>query len=344
MVRAKLPYGQGIWPAIWMLPTDYVYGGWPSSGEVDIMEMLGHQTSIIYGSLHFGSDSPYIHDFTTASTSLSGEDFSQDFHIFEINWFPTKIEWYVDGILYQTLTDWYTSKASFPAPFDQRFHLLLNIAVGGNWPGNPDNTTTFPQRMEVDFVRVYQDTNAIPTVTISSPQNGTVWTSGTQQKVTVQADGHQYGITTVALYQDEVKLGEVNEPPYEFILTDVQPGVYKLRAVATNTLGIDGVSDEYTVTVSGSSQFSPVTIAPQYIPGTLEIENYDMGGENVAYHDIDAVNNAKYNGTFFRTMEGVDVEKTLDPNGGEYNVGWLETGEWLNYSVKIQESADYDVV
>jgi endo-1,4-beta-xylanase len=154
--RAKLPKGQGVWPAIWMMPTDDFYGTWAASGEIDIMEYLGHQTNKVYGTLHYGGEWPNNRSSGTSYVLPSG-DFSDDFHLFRLEWEPGVMRWYVDDVLYQTQPppQWYT-KVPFPAPFDKRFHLIMNLAVGGNWPGYPDSTTQFPQRLEVDYVRVYQ--------------------------------------------------------------------------------------------------------------------------------------------------------------------------------------------
>lgn len=154
-IRAKLPYGQGLWPAVWMLPTDWAYGGWAASGEIDIMEMLGHETNRVYGTLHYGGEPPNNVQ-TGMSYVLTQGTFAGEFHVFTLEWDSTEIRWYVDGEHYQTQNNWYTSNYGFPAPFDQRFHLLLNVAVGGNWPGNPDASTTFPQVMLVDYVRVFE--------------------------------------------------------------------------------------------------------------------------------------------------------------------------------------------
>lgn len=154
-IRAKLPYGQGLWPAIWMLPTDWVYGGWAASGEIDIMELLGHENDKVYGTLHYGGEFPNnVH--TGGNYTLPAGTFSGDFHLFTLEWDSDAFHWYVDGEHYLTQSVWYSANDPFPAPFDQRFHLLLNVAVGGNWPGNPDNSTVFPQKMEVDYVRVYR--------------------------------------------------------------------------------------------------------------------------------------------------------------------------------------------
>ena len=157
-IRAKLPQGQGLWPAIWMLPTDWQYGGWAASGEIDIMELLGHEPDRVYGTLHYGGEYPQ-NEHSGDSYTVSQGAFADSFHVFRMDWDTTSIKWYVDNELYQTQTHWYSTSAAYPAPFDKRFHLLLNVAVGGNWPGDPDSTTQFPQEMVVDYVRVYQPVN-----------------------------------------------------------------------------------------------------------------------------------------------------------------------------------------
>ncbi len=171
-VRAKLPRGQGTWPAIWMLPTDAVYGAWAASGEIDIMEAVnlgvgGDQR--IYGTLHYGSYWPAnVH--SGAEYSLPGEiSPADDFHDYAIEWKHAEIRWYVDGHHYATQRSdgWYTQYldgkttvlGDGAAPFDERFHLLLNLAVGGAWAGNANDggvdASVFPQEMTVDHVRVY---------------------------------------------------------------------------------------------------------------------------------------------------------------------------------------------
>ena len=154
-IKARLPYGQGIWPAIWMMPSDGVYGGWAASGEIDIMELLGQEPNKVYGTLHYGGEWPdNVH--SGDSYTLPSGTFSDTFHVFTLEWDSTQIRWYVDGQFYQMQNQWYTTNAEFPAPFDQRFYIILNVAVGGNWPGDPDYTTIFPQSMVIDYVRVYQ--------------------------------------------------------------------------------------------------------------------------------------------------------------------------------------------
>ena len=178
-IRAKLPQGQGTWPAIWMLPTDWVYGPWAGSGEIDIMEAVnlttvtngGEPESAVHGTLHFGKTWP--------NNVYSGQDYalpnaqnpSDDFHVYALEWQEDEIRWYVDDVHYATQrsSGWYsqyidengnTANAPDDAPFNQQFHMLLNLAVGGSWAANVNNTgideSVFPQAMQIDYVRVYE--------------------------------------------------------------------------------------------------------------------------------------------------------------------------------------------
>lgn len=151
-VRAKLPQGRGTWPAIWMLPEENRFGGWPKNGEIDIMEHVGYDTGRVHGTVHTEA---FNH---TKGTQKGGQrmvpDFSSEFHTYAIDWTEEKIDFFIDGTKYFTFEN--TRKGYQEWPFDQPFHLLLNIAVGGNWGGAEGVATDiWPQRMEVDYVRVY---------------------------------------------------------------------------------------------------------------------------------------------------------------------------------------------
>ena len=154
-IRAKMPKGKGMWPAVWMLPTDEKYGNWALSGEIDIMEFDGAKPNHVLGTLHFGDQWPNNRS-SSGQFELPQGTFADDFHVFALEWEKGVMRWFVDGKLYQTKTKWDSKSAPFPAPFDQRFHLLLNLSVGGNLVGAPDASTEFPQRFEIDYVRVYQ--------------------------------------------------------------------------------------------------------------------------------------------------------------------------------------------
>lgn len=171
-VCAKLPQGKGLWPAIWLLPEKENYGDWPLSGEIDIMENLGHDSKTIYGSIHYGDPKPNNKHFSSQYYLKNGF-FSDTYHTFSVEWSEDKIEWFVDGDLYSTKTP--TDLDQYPWRFDQAFYIILNLAVGGDWPGSPDNTTKFPQEMHIKYVRVYQIKDDISNIKINN-QLLTKWT------------------------------------------------------------------------------------------------------------------------------------------------------------------------
>ncbi len=173
--RAKLPTGKGVWPALWMLPQEEKYGGWAASGEIDVIEARGQEPDKVLGTLHYGSGWP--------ANTHEGKDFVfpqggtiEDFHVYTLEWEPGEMRWYVDAQLYQTQSFWWSSSGRdgrgngvnprresdlnpWPAPFDQPFYIVMNVAVGGRFLGNPDAATVFPVDMVVDYVRVYDKTD-----------------------------------------------------------------------------------------------------------------------------------------------------------------------------------------
>lgn len=151
-IRAKLPKGKGIWPAFWLLPQNNVFGGWPKSGEIDLMEMIGHEANRSYGTLHFGPG-PGSTQLGRNYTLPSGV-FNDEFHVFSLEWKENQIKWFIDGNLFSTYTN--ADVGSNTWPFNEDFFMIMNLAVGGNWPGNPDATTYLPQWLIVDYIRVYQ--------------------------------------------------------------------------------------------------------------------------------------------------------------------------------------------
>ena len=152
--RIKIPFGQGIWPAFWMLGEDIDKAGWPNCGEIDIMENIGKEPSTVHGTIH-GPGYSGGEGITAAYSLQDNRRFADSFHIFAAEWEPDVIRFYVDDDLYAT-----RKPDDLPPAkkwvFDHPFFLLLNLAVGGAWPGNPDSTTVFPQAMLVDYVRVYR--------------------------------------------------------------------------------------------------------------------------------------------------------------------------------------------
>jgi len=168
--RARLPTGKGVWPALWMLPQDDKYGGWAASGEIDVLEVRGHEPNKVHGTLHFGGAWP-TNAQTTREYILPSAGTVADFHVYGLEWEPGVMRWSVDGQTYATQSFWWSSSKLggakgvnptreeelniWPAPFDQPFYLIMNVAIGGQFPGNPDKSTTLPVQMQVDYVRVY---------------------------------------------------------------------------------------------------------------------------------------------------------------------------------------------
>ena len=152
-IRAKLPKGKGMWPALWMLGSNINTAGWPACGEMDIMELLGQEPSKMYSTLHYGA-SAATHGSKGNSYTLSGGSFYDQFHVFSMDWKQDIVKLYVDNNLVLTVNK--ADVGTSPYPFNAPFFFIFNVAVGGDWPGSPDATTTFPQRMIVDYIRMYQ--------------------------------------------------------------------------------------------------------------------------------------------------------------------------------------------
>lgn len=161
--RMRLPGGQGLWPAFWLLSQNSPHGSWAATGEIDIMEATNLGVSgdnNVFGTIHYGGEFP-ANTFTGSRTTVA-TDATADFHDYAIEWDADEMRWYVDDELYATQNSWWSdaaatsSAAAYPAPFNQAFHILLNAAVGGNLPGPPNGSTVFPVTMEVDWVRVYE--------------------------------------------------------------------------------------------------------------------------------------------------------------------------------------------
>lgn len=341
-MRAKLPTGGGIWPAFWMLPEADVYGGWAASGEIDIMEAANATTSV-GGTIHYGGTYP-ANTSSGGSYALGGANFASAFHVYAIEWEPDAIRWYVDGVLYFTRTSaqWYSSGApgNPRAPFDQAFHILLNTAVGGNYTGCTTPgcvTATFPQQYLVDYVRVYADiVNAPPTVSITSPAGGGVLPAGS---ITIDATASDSDgtIAKVEFYNGFAWLGEDNAAPYSFVWNSVGNGCYDIVARAIDNRG--GVAtDHVDITVGSGCGQAPFLGTPFVFPTRVQAEDYDAGGEGVAYHDANSANN----GGQYRPGEGVDIESCTDAGGG-YNVGWVNPGEYVEYTVNVPVSGHYPI-
>ena len=164
--RARMPQGIGFWPALWMLGTNITSVGWPNCGEIDVLENNGAYPANVQGSLHSGSDETKVY-------TLPGDSVT-NFHSYLLEWTSNAINWFVDGLLYETQTNWSSSIGPYPAPFDRPFFILMNLAIGGNYVGNPSAGTinansSFPAELQVDYVRIYEQTAPLQlSVTLSN--------------------------------------------------------------------------------------------------------------------------------------------------------------------------------
>ena len=251
--RVKVPEGQGFLPAFWMMPTDEnLYGQWPRCGEIDIMEVLGNNTDTSYGTIHYGNP----HSESQGSYTLDEGSFSEEYHVFDVEWEPGKISWYVDGKLIHTEDNWYSAtegqgEITYPAPFDQPFYIILNLAVGGNWPGNPDDTTDIKNSAYyIDYVKVYQKdsydenvTKPIEEVILRDPdENGNYIINGDFSVKEELTDDKDWVFLTALggeagaeIRNNEIAVTTENEGTVDYSVQLVQPnlpmkqgGVYRL--------------------------------------------------------------------------------------------------------------------
>lgn len=325
--RIRIPSTKGIWPAFWMMPRDSVYGQWPHSGEIDIMESV-NTADETYGTIHFGA--PHHVHTGGVHRFADGRLHSEDFHIYAIEWEPHEIRWYVDGVHYSTKDEWTSTKSPFPAPFNQDFYLILNVAVGGNWPGPPDETSEFPQAMLVDWIRVYQVANDPPRVDILSPVDGARVPAGEAVPFAVHAHDPDGTISRVDLVRGSQVLATDDTPPYRLLLPPLEDGCHEGIAVyAYDNTGASARVDRMLVAGTGCPQ-GPYGGTPHPLPGTIQAEHFDEGWRGEAYYDYDRSNN----GGHLRPDTGVDI----GAYSGGYYVGWTEPGEWIEYTVAVQDA------
>lgn len=393
----KLPYGQGIWPAFWMMGENISQVGWPACGEADIMEMVGGADgdNTIYGTVHW--DNGGSHAQSGGSHTLPSGVFADTFHVFVVEWTPQSISWSVDGIQYHAMT---ITGEEF-SEFHNEFFLLLNLAVGGNWPGSPDGSTVFPQAYEVDYIRVYRD---LELMEIEGPERvaelstGRVfslpasdsleylWEVPEDAVVTGGQGSHELTVDwgclpgevscTLTSSCGSVRVGfpvqvdnqvsgplfvDEGEEELVFMAPEMSGTTYAWEvpgdAVITAGQGTDSLTVDWgsaygPVTLStgnacGTSQYTHMVYAPgQYpfpdpgtehlIPGTILATDFDYGGNGKAYLDHSAANE----GDGPRQDEAVDTEYK---DGGQPNVGWINDGEWLEYSIRVDSSWAYNL-
>jgi beta-glucanase (GH16 family) len=310
-VKAKLPSGTGTWPAIWMLPTDWSYGGWPDSGEIDIMEYVGFDPGNVHGTLHTGARNGAIGNQIGFSKTV--DDAETAFHVYEIEWEPGSIKVFIDGVNYGTFgynplvnIDIENSDAW---PFDQRFHLLLNIAVGGNWGGIEGvDPTAFPTTLEVDYVRVYQKDYAGMDQEAPNPVSdlSTLKSGSESLKIYWDKATDDIMVKEYEVYVDYSLVGATSLNAFE--ITDLLPSTaYRIDVVSVDFAG--NKSTEETLNISTDSIRSNL--------GRIEAESYVF-------------------------QSGVVRETCTDIGGGQ-NVGWIDNNDYMEYKLLVEETGTYQI-
>ncbi len=332
--RIKLPYGQGIWPAFWMMGEDVNTAGWPGCGEIDIMEMIGGgngRDNRSYGTAHWEENG---HASYGGNYTLPSGIFADDFHTFAIIWDEKVIRWLVDDIQFHDIDITPTGLSEL---HNEKF-VLLNVAVGGDWPGSPNSSTVFPQTMEVDYVRVYKSTEDLPKVFITSPFNNSTTNYGENIEITSLVT-YSGTIDKVQFLQGETVIGETDLPIYKMNWNNLYSGNYKLRARTISEEGYEAYSPVISITVDGTPEDSyPYTGYGNKVPGYIEAEDYDIGGEGYAYHDSDGSNIYGE----YRDDEAVDI-KTCTDKYGDYTVSDFGSDEYLVYTLDVLETGSYQL-
>lgn len=303
-VKAKLPSTKGSWPAIWTLPTDWIYGSWPACGEIDIMEhsiMTGY--GYVFGTVHTGA---YNHSIgTQKSGGIQLADVTNAYHTYTIEWYPDHIDWYVDDILIFTFENEY--KTTDEWPYDIPHHLILNVAIGGGLGGEVDYNGVWPQQMIIDYVRVYDfKLNENDTIAPEDPTGLTFDPKWSTIDFTWDMSKDNYAIKHYNIFVDDELIDSVNGTNY--LVEDLLP-------LTEYNIGVQACDYAGNVSKQVSSTVSTVEIAGIEIPGKIEAEDYTQ-------------------------MEGIQLEDCTDEGGGQ-NVAYIDAGDWLSYTIDVKEDIEF---
>lgn len=307
-VRAKLPQGRGTWPAIWMMPTESVYGGWPNSGEIDIMEHVGYDPNRIHGTVHTAN---YNHKLgTQKGKSIVVEDVFNTYHVYAIEWEPDAIRWFVDGIQYfEFKNDETTNPDQSPAnwPFDQYFYIILNVAFGGDWGGAHGIDPNFTESsMYVDYVRVYQKNYEALDQTPPDPVTDIhlLDDSPTHTHIVWKKATDDVGVSHYEIYLDDQLVGTTSFRKY--IFEDLKPETeYLVKIVAVDFTNKRSKEEILSFTTS-------------HYPSILD----------------------RIKATTYFDMWGVFDQDTEDEDGGK-NLFGFQPNDYVKYQLYVPETGMY---
>lgn len=357
-IKAKSPKGQGLWPALWMMPNDEsLYGQWPKCGEIDIMEILGNEPDKVYGTIHYGDP----HEEQQGTYKLTNGTFADDYHVYGVEWEPGEIRFYVDGNLYHKTNDWFTTveggdEVTFPAPFDQEFYMQCNLAVGGSWPGNPDETTDFDNaEFKVDYIKVYQldsynenvkKPEAEEVILREPDANGNYVINGDFSKDdnSWELKNALNGVGTYKIADNKMVIKSENEGTVDYSIQLVQPGI-PLKEGGIYRVSFDAKAGEdrtMVVDVSGPDRSYVRYLKDTKVELTTDVKNYSY--EFTMEKKDDANGRLEFNLGNQGSLADVElsnvkiekigqIEKTEDdskkimPDGNYVNNGTFDVGE-----------------
>ena len=298
--RAKLPKGKGTWPAIWMLSTDWTYGAWPESGEIDIMEHVGYDPNVVHFSTHCLDYFFKIGTQKTSKMKLNRTDSA--FYTYAVEWTPDRIDGFINDSLYFTVRNERNGWSKWP--FDKPFHVILNIAVGGGWGGVMGvDTTIWPQKMEIDYVRAYKLISDKDIESPSTPTNLVGKTSSNRVALTWEPAYDNYSVKEYLVNVNGQAAGTTVK--HTFTVQNLKPSAnYTIEVIAIDWEGNKSAALQDSYLTLESKDF--------VLPGKIEAEDY--------VHEF-----------------GSQLEKTADVEGG-YDLSWLEPGDWMEFSVDVTKS------
>lgn len=360
--RMKLPSGWGTWPAFWMMPEDITKYGineissyyWPNSGEIDIMEYVGYDKGVVHGSVHSKDYFFRIGNQRTGSTYMA--DVEDNFHVYAIEWFEDRIDFFLDDHKYFTVHNDWTGWEAYP--FTHDFHIIFNLAVGGDWGGAQGvDPNIWPRRLEVDYVRVYK-----PSDSGNTNQPTTCEEVNMPGKIEAENYCEMSGVSTEQCSEGGQNVGSIEDGDWMTYKVNVQnSGEYKVDfRVASEITGARLRLDkdagdvnlvEIDIPNTGGWQNWTTISNTIYLPaGTYYIGiNALVGGFNINWFDIQPKNNGenhqdgfyqKIEAEDFDYMSGVEIE---DCNEGGQSVGWIDAEDWMSYNVNLPYSGIYTI-
>lgn len=357
--KMKFPKGQGYLPAFWMMPNDEnLYGQWPKCGEIDIAEVMGQETNKIYGTIHYGDP----HAESQGTKVLKNGDFSDEWHVCAVEWEPGSIKWYVDGVLYHEEHTWYSKtvgqgEVSYPAPFDQDFYIIFNLAIGGSWVGYPDKTTDFNSRFEVDYVRVYQKDSynedvkkPVKKIKLKKPDKNGNYISNADFSKNEKLDGSknwgfltaQGGVGSASISNKKIAIKTTNAGNEDYSIQLVQPGL-PMEKGATYEVSFDAYADQartMKVDISGPDMNYMRYFQDTTVKLTTKKKAYKY--QFTMKDDTDANSRLEFNmgaqgSTANVYITNVKLKKIKDADASENNKKTILADGNLVYNGKFQE-------